>query len=231
MGLFTNVPKMIRSVALVLVLGWSVCCRAEIVLDNGVIRYADSNGHQRTVGISSRCADLWVSPDESVIVFIAVKESVMAISPASSDLRIDRSSVYLARRSGGFVPVEVFDDTITVAGRSWHVFRHPRISPDLKMLYFEVPFTMTTSRLYCLDLDSRRLTDAGDEADYCVDWGGAHSGDLLVQIRALIGDKEKGIEYSCYLQHLGRASKIAADCEDFEDFERHWSKANASSCR
>ncbi len=43
----------------------------QATVKDGVIRYTAADGQRTVINVGKKCADLWVSPDESVIAFIA----------------------------------------------------------------------------------------------------------------------------------------------------------------
>lgn len=122
-------------------------CLAEVVLRDGVIEYTGTDGQHHQIPARKKCLDLWVSPDESIIAFVVAEE----VSPAhsvSDEVFVERSSVYVARKKDNYAPVSIVDRAVRIAGRPWQVFRNPRLAPGLDDLYFEVPYTMTTSKLF-----------------------------------------------------------------------------------
>jgi hypothetical protein len=80
----------------------------QATLDNGVIRYTAADGQRKSINVGKKCADLWVAPDESVIAFIAIEKD-LGPDPAAPEVApyITESSIYIARKSGGFAPVRV----------------------------------------------------------------------------------------------------------------------------
>ncbi len=105
------------------------------------------------------------------------------------------------------------------------VLRAPRLSRDLKDVYFAVPYTATTSRLFRKSLATESLENLGDASDFCVVWGGPDSGSVVVQTRQIPKDASAGILYKCELWKAspGTKSEIRGNCEDFSSSVEAWS--------
>ena len=162
---------------------------------NGVISYNAEDGQRRMIHVGRKCADLWVAPDESVITFIAI-DKVRPATGSETEPFIEESSIYIARRSDDFKPDHLVA-SVPIDGRVWKVVRQPSLSPDLKTVYFSVPFTMTSWKLLSTSLRARSYTTIGNADSYCVVWGGEHSGALLMEIRR---ESNSGVRYPCYLR-------------------------------
>ena len=69
------------------------------------------NGKPAAIHSGRRCADLWAAPDGSAIAFIGIDEvrpdRVGSLPGEPAEFLIERSSVYVARRSGRFDPRRV----------------------------------------------------------------------------------------------------------------------------
>lgn len=134
---------------------------------------------ERLFDLRKRCTDLWVAPDESIITFVA-EERTRVLEPSESargeSPAIDQSSIYIARKYDDFAPALIVSRSFLIEGRSWSVVRNPRVSPDGRTLFFEIPYTMTTSRLMSVSLASGEYHTLGDATDYCVIWSGQYSG-------------------------------------------------------
>jgi hypothetical protein len=145
-------------------------------LMNGTIKYVDESGASRRIEVGAKCVDLWVSPDESLISFIAITKERLPVRsprlPYEEKPFIEESNIYIARRADQFNPVRLPVPPPIIAGRSWSVIRHPIVSPDQKMVFFDVPYTMTTSKLFRLNLQSGVSEMVGDATNYCVIWNG-----------------------------------------------------------
>ena len=199
------------------------------VLRDGTVYRNLEGGRQKVIFASKKCIDLWVAPDQSVVMFAAVDESGQNGS-ANPDPMILRSSIYLARKAEGYRPVRVIRRSFTVEGRRWRVLRRPRPSPDHKTMYFEIPFTMTTSRLFSTAMGSSEFRDLGNITDYCVVWGGKLDGKVMLQKRFL-PDPEHGIVYQCFLRDgSGISTLISENCEDLTSFVRQWGRAERGRC-
>jgi hypothetical protein len=85
---------------------------------------------------------------------------------------IERSSVYVARRSDGFLPLRVVSRPFEIEGRTWEVLRHPSLSQDGKVLFFVIPYTMTTWKLMSYSIAPHRYQTIGDATNYCTIWNG-----------------------------------------------------------
>lgn len=197
-------------------------------LTNGVISYRAGDGRRRDIQIGRRCADLWVAPDGSVIAFIAIEKAFPGTGNGPEPF-IEESSVYVAWKADGFRPVRIDLKRIVLNGMSWKIVRSPSVSPDGKMLYFSVPFTMKDSKLFSVSLpngDNRPLTD---EVSYCVVWGGRYAGDLLL-LRDIYVPVNQGL--GCFLRdNAGAQTRIEDfDCVGFNEFAARWSREQGGTC-
>ena len=184
--------------------------------------------------LGSLCAaDLWVSPDGNIIAFISIERLLgvddNAKQPDSEEL-IEKSSIYVARRDFRFCSTEG-SIPIFLNGRKWSCLRDPRLSPDGKMIYFSIPYTMTTSRIQSISLVTGRYEDIGDAISCCITWHGPYDGGLLMLKRIMPRTIDGGITYSCYLRRSSKEIlKVSESCLDFDIFSKKWSKSYASSC-
>jgi hypothetical protein len=210
---------------------------AHITLSNGAISFVGEDGRRRELPVGYKCADLWVSPDESVFAFIAIEK---ALPPTAQEIEpfIEESSIYIARRSDQFRPVRLNIGSVQISGKSWKVVRQPSVSPDLKTVYFLVPYTMTAWKLLGASLAGNLRHTVGDAMTYCVVWGGKDSGDLLMMTRhdPTPTQPAPGVTYPCYLREIsGRQSLIvdgvAQECWDFDAFSARWSREHGGVCR
>ena len=208
------------------------------LLAKGVISYTAEDGRRQEISVGKPCSDLWVSPDERVMVFITIEK---AEPPTAWEIGpfIEESSIYIAWKSDHFRPVRLGLKSVSIGDRGWKVFRYPSLSPDLGMVYFQVPYTMTVGRLMSCSLSGDALKTVGDVGDYCVIWGGAHSGDLLTMRRqdAPLEDPNRGVTYPCYHTTGSGDSSMIADgvtqsCWVFDRFATRWTRAHGGgACR
>jgi hypothetical protein len=140
--------------------------------------------------------------------------------------------VYVARESDGFVPRRISLKPVTIAGTQWRVFRRPSVSPDGKTIFFEIPDSVVGSTIMSRSLTREALQTVGGASDYCVIWGGAHSGQLILQRRHVpVEDASHGVQYRCYLRHsVGQLQEIAEKCDDLGKFAAAWSRSHRGSC-
>src|SRR5438093_1565222 len=68
------------------------------ILTDGAITYFEA-GQRKQITVGKTCADLWVSPDGSVIAFIAIEE-LRSFGQFSEG--IEQSSIYIAKKVEGF---------------------------------------------------------------------------------------------------------------------------------
>jgi hypothetical protein len=219
------------------VVALALACRTSgeesgIKLSHGVITYVANDGHRAKVAVGGACADLWVSPDQSIIAFIAI-DKMGPTTTQSSEPFIEQSTVYIARRLDGFAPLRVVAQ-IRTDGRVWRVARQPSVSPDLRTIYFSVPYTMTTWKLMRGSIPPTSFETIGDADGYCVIWGGKHSGELLMQSRRESGQlRPRGAEYPCYLRSKeGTLTNVATEdaCWAFDEFAERWSGERGGAC-
>jgi hypothetical protein len=195
-------------------------------LVDGTIVFGTTGRVHPPIRIGLRCSDLWVSPLS--IAFIAVD----AQGPAWPDLLMEATSIYVAEEKNGFTPMPEGPSAIPVNGRIWRVKRYPRISPDLRTLYFLIPFTQTTSRVIAWSRNRHVWKSLGDATDYCVVFQGAYSGSLIVQRRSMPSSPSKGVLHPCYLVNAsGPERKISNDCDSFDQFANAWARGRMGTCR
>lgn len=222
--------------ALAILLASAFCLNAQsaFTIRDGKIAYRGRDGSAEQIRIKQKCTDLWVAPTNDIIAFISIDKSMPPgknIFGYVEDALPEQTSVYVARRSNGFAPELVFSTRIKIAGLVWQVFRNPSLSPNRQILYFSIPYTMTTSKLFSFRLDSRQFRVVGDITSYCTIWRGRYSGDQLLQKRRLPSDPNEGIIYACYLRtKVGGIAKVKERCEGFERFADLWTAAQGGSC-
>jgi hypothetical protein len=207
--------------------------RPEITDD--VVHYTDEDGKGRTIDVGKKCTDLWSAPDGSILAFIAIdRESKPPKSPLlayEQGPTIDKSSIYIARRAGHFIPTLIPVKPISMYGIEWVVFRRPSVSPDGTTLFFEIPDSMVSSTIMNMSLSSGALQTVGVASDYCVIWNGRYSGKLILQRRHIPTDPSQGVQYGCYLRDVaGRVGEIAGKCDDLEEFAKAWAGKYGGIC-
>ncbi len=192
-------------------------------LRNGVVTYIE-DGRKREIQVGYKCVDLWVSADGNVIAFVAVEKSR---GPLHSDF-IEKSSIYVARRQEHFKPRRIDVGRLVISERSWNVVRSPSISPDQKILYFLVPDYATSSQLMAFDLVGHTSAPVREVTDYCVIWGGQHSGQLLLQIREPVRGHPS---YPCHLKtKSGMEVEIADEDHCDANFFFTWARRRGGDC-
>ena len=206
-------------------------------LSHGTISYTSENGRRETIALEKQCSDLWVSPDEQVMAFITVDKA----EPPNALERepfIEASSIYIAEKSDHFKPVRIGFESVSINNQVWGIFRRPSVSPDLRTIYFQVPYTMTAWRLMSYSLTTHSFATIRDVTAYCVIWGGSSSGDLLLSTRQdPPPSAPQGILYPCYLttSSSGYSTMIAdgktRDCWAFERFATTWAREHGGYCR
>jgi hypothetical protein len=202
-------------------------------LSKGVVTY-EEDGQRKEIRVGKKCADLWVSPDESVIAFIGIEKA----QPATADEIepfIEESSIYIARQADHFKPVHIAV-RVEISGRTWKVVREPKLSPDRSTVYFFVPNTMTTWKLMRTTVAAGPYAMIADATDYCVMWGGDHSGSLVLLSRRdpepTANNPAPGVSYPCYVRsESGKQTKLADECfRDFDELARRWSREHGGTC-
>ena len=203
-------------------------------LSNGVVTYTGENGQRKEIQVGKKCSDLWVSPDGSIIAFIAIEK---AQPPTAHEVEpfIEESSIYIARRSDHFKPIHLAVK-VQIDERIWRVVREPKVSPDLATIYFFVPNTMTTWKLMSTAIPTGPYKTIADATDYCVVWGGDHSGDLVLLARhdpePTAKDPAPGVTYPCYIRsQSGARTQLADECfESFDKLATQWSREHGGTC-
>jgi hypothetical protein len=191
------------------------------------------DGRHVEIRVGRRCSDLWVSPDESVLAFIAIEKSRPAMAGEIEPF-VEESTIYVARKADGFRPLRLAVD-IELDRRVWHIAREPKLAPDLSTLYFFVPNSMTEWTLVSrsLDADTYKTLDYG--TDYCVVSGGIHSGDVVILSRVdpQPGDPNGGVRYPCYARQVsGQRIALASECfAAFDNVARRWADGGGGTCR
>jgi len=192
---------------------------------DGAVTIIGENGRRVAIDVGTRCTDLWVAPDESVIAFIGIEKSQPQYP--SGEPFIEESSIYIARRIDGFKPIRI-SVRVLLDGKAWSVAEQPMMDRDQRTLYFLVPNSMTSAVLV-------RTTVPGDETTvvkhgvgaYCVIWGGDYSGAVIMSLRRVpkLGDNDAGVTYPCYVtKPAGEIlNEIGSDCE-FQSTIDLWSQ-------
>lgn len=203
-------------------------------LRNGKISHVGKDGAIRQIRINEQCSDLWVAPAQDTIAFISIDKTMpVEQSPLGYEEAAipEKTRVYVARESKDFLPELLISKPIELAGRPWSVFRNPSLSPNQQILYFSIPYTMTTSKLMSFQILSRQYRAIGDVTAYCTIWNGRYSGDQLLQKRYFAKDLRVGIVYRCYLRSEGgKAIKMEERCDEFGNFARRWTAARGGNC-
>jgi hypothetical protein len=196
-------------------------------LRDGSVSYVSEDGSRKFIDVGRRCSDLWVSPDEENLAFIAVDRT--RGSDAESGPLILASTIYVARRSEGFVPVRLEIKPVRLYDRDWQVLRAPRVLPDGETVVFVVPHSITSGALFAHDLKTAITREVADGVvAFCIAWGGPRVGTILTQRRRIIDLQPR---YQCYAKDpSGSEVRIAEECELFDDFSRTWSQAEGGSC-
>jgi hypothetical protein len=201
---------------------------------NGVVTY-EEDGQRREIAVGKKCADLWVSPDETVIAFIGIEKAQPA---AANEIEpfIEESSIYIARKLDHFKPIHLAVRA-KIGGRTWKVARGPKLSPDRLTVYFFVPNTMTSWTLMRTKIPKGPYSIVADATDYCVMWGGKQSGAVIILSRR---DPEPtkdapapGVTFPCYaIGTSGKETKLAEDCfREFDEQASRWSFKNGGTCQ
>lgn len=209
-------------------------------LSDGVISYTEEGGERKTIDVCKPCSDLWVSPDESIIAFIGIDEGpVEHVGPFTTvGPNILASRIYIAMGTDHYRPVRVNVGPVVVDGTEWRVLRHPSLGPDLKTLYFEIPYAATSWLLMSITLPAGppQALD-GTTIGYCPMWGGRYSGDLLMMRRRFPDPAEIaagiGVQNPCYLRDSAGSDREVAEegeCFDFAAFAKVWSAKTGGSC-
>jgi hypothetical protein len=196
-----------------------------------VVTYETQAGRRATVNVGTKCDDLWVSPDGRAISFIAIEQA----KPGSSNEIgpfIERSSVYFGLRSQDFKPLGVAAKP-TINGMVWNVAREPKLSPDLRSVYFLVPNYMTSLQLTRTAVRGDSYERIADVSEYCVVWGGKYSGDLIILVAHDSEQSGGGVTYPCYWrQGSGTQVELAAECSaSFKTVVAKWSEGHGGICR
>jgi hypothetical protein len=190
---------------------------------NGVLYFHDESGQERKIAPGNPCADLWVSPDESVIAFITVDSR----TPEAEGGYVLATTVFVAKEAENYSPVRVPLEPVSFVGRKCADFRQPSISPDLRSLHFLAPVTMRDWWLMRVSLATGRAETLATADEYCVIWGGQLSGGLLFRAR------DDHAHYPCHLRDQSGGVSRAADqdeCGDFGNFAARFSAARGGSC-
>jgi len=207
-------------------------------IKDGVVNYTNEDGQRRTIEVGKECIDLWVAPDQSVLAFAGIERtSTPPTDPRVAQLGfhqaplVEETSLYIAWRSHNFAPQQLEVKPVSVFGQQWSEFRRPSVSPDGQTLYFEVRDSETSSTIMAMSLRSGVLHQVLDASNYCVLWGGAYSGEVLLQIRYLPTNVHQGVIYQCHLRDgNGVLRKVADQCDDLEDFAKEWAPRMGGTC-
>jgi hypothetical protein len=185
-------------------------------LVNGTVTYTEM-GRRHAIALGKNAADLWVAPDESIVAFIGIDR----FDPPSD---IVRSTLYIAQRADQFKPILIdVNSALEARRRGYGVIRQPSVSPDMKRLYFALPEYATSWTLMSLPLPVSvpGIQQVQDRLrDYCLVWGGVHTGELLMVLRHNPDLKSlEGVKYPCYLRtKSGRLEEVASESVCFASF-------------
>lgn len=160
------------------------------------------------------CGDFWMAPDRSAAAMTAVD---------SSDPKETFFLLWQSKRPTTLVELRVptLDRKAFPFGR---LFRFPQLSPDGKLLYFEIPVSMTgVSQLLSIGVHENRRVDAVTlEAEYCVIWGGEYSGRLLVTQRERGDSMERPVVHRRRLLGLASGPRDLGAPTDAPPFLYDW---------
>jgi len=202
-----------------------------ISLKDGVISYYDDAGKRSVIQVGVPCSDLWVSPDEQVIAFIAITSS--RPDPLAIEPFIEQSTIFVASRSTRFKPARVALELPQVDGREWKVFRSPVLSADLRTVYFLVPAAGTSWFLMSVPVAGGTAKPITWVEAYCVLWGGANPGDLLAALRGEPADDTHGVTHLYYHYGASGAAEQIGTREhdgDWRDVVRAWTRRHGCTC-
>jgi hypothetical protein len=199
---------------------------------NGKITYVGEDGRLREIGVNRQCADLWVSPDEQVLAFIAIDQ---AKAPTTGEIApfIVESRIYVALKRDHFRPVLIARGPVSIDGRSWNVFRLPSVSPDLKTAYFLIPATMASWKLMSTPLRGGQSKTVSDAGAYCVIWGGDRSGELLMLTRLEASEAVPFVTHRIeLLDRTASRTLIAPDRDSarFGEIASRWARQHGGTC-
>ncbi len=194
-----------------------------------VVHFTRSDGKDSIVEVSRKCTDLWVAPDQSVITFVAIDRQDGEVSPGQPF--ITASTIFVARKDRGFVPLEISPIIPRFRQMDWKVVREPRVAQDGNTVYFTVPVAATYWALLSYDIRLRKTNFIADVVSYCSVWRGRDAGSLLFQTRSLT-PSAMFVTHECSARDKrGNQSRLSADCEDFEAVAREWSGKSGGWCR
>lgn len=228
-------PSTILAVGAILLCPVYAADRGDPAIKDGVITWTDSNDQRLKIDVRTRCADLWVSPDGGLIAFIALDHTVPhhgPVLPWEQDVvMIDSSSVYIARRADGFIPVLAVSGSyrIHLPGAEYSsILRSPSVSQDGQTVFYTIPYGGATSLLMSKSLRNGETRAVVEMIEYCPLWGGKQSGNLLLTRR----HQGETIEYWCELRNqVGQLTILnTKDCM-LNDFSKRWTATNGSLCR
>lgn len=190
--------------------------------EEGRLRWEQKGSNELT------CGDFWMAPDQSAVVMTAVDRS---------NLKETFFLLWQSKQPMTLVELRVpeLDREALPHGR---LFRYPQLSPDGKLLYFEIPVSMTgVSQLLSITVNEKRRVEAvTHEAEYCVVWGGKYSGRLLVTQRESGDSLERPIVYRRRLLGLASGPRDLGAPPDAPPFlydwltRTRWLAANRGQC-
>ena len=200
---------------------------------HGVITYRAPSGRAAKIQVGTNVRDFWVAPGGEAVAFVRI-ERLRALGPGEVEPLVERSRIYIGLRSQGFRPFRVPSEP-SINTKVWHVAQEPKLSPDLKSIYFLVPNYMTSLQLTRSSIHGAAYERIADVSEYCVVWGGSHSGDLIVLVaqHPLGVEPGKGITYPCFWrQPSGAQVELARECAaSFEAIVGNWSAKHGGTCR
>ena len=176
------------------------------VIESGVISWTDDSGKRKKLEIGSRCADLWISPDEGTIAFVALEQlepnNGTALQWEKGTMFVASSSIYIATRSSHFAPVLAVRGSFRIALPHLEyssILRSPSLSEDGDTVFFRIPYGGATGLLMKKSLTTGKISRVIEMVEYCPVWGGSASGDLLLMRRR----QGHTIEYWCEVMTRG----------------------------
>lgn len=165
------------------------------------------------------CGDRWVSPDQSAVAMTIVDprnptESLMLVWLRGQISRL--LTIPKIRQSGVPFP---------------RLFRYPQISPGGKVLYFELPIGMQESHLFAMNLThpSTPPKHLAQESEYCVVWGGIHTGKIVFGQRRSVPLQGVHFAFSMIDPHGGGMTEIGR-WADLSELSESWLRRNGGQC-
>lgn len=212
-----------RMVLAALAVPFSSAFAGDMTLKDGVISYSAGATGRSVVQVGGPCADLWVSSDGETMAFVRIDKSRPGDFGAPF---IEQSTVFVALRSTHFKPQRVDLEPPRIGGRDWNVFRQPVLSPDRRIVYFQVPTAATSWTLMGVSVSGGVASQITRANGYCVLWGGPHSGDLFAAIHEYPVDPTREEVVDAYYRFSGarRVERVGSYQADgpFEHVVNDW---------